>query len=82
MKRSTDRILTTHAGRLPNPSNMEEIIAARTGDQGVRFGHPVDRGGHARIGRGGRYAFRSRRLPRYDPRAGQPGNWGKLTRIG
>lgn len=43
MKRSTDRILTTHAGRLPNPSNMEEIIAARTGDQGkhdelVRFG--------------------------------------------
>ena len=34
MKRSTDRILTTHAGRLPNPSNMEEIIAARTGDLG------------------------------------------------
>lgn len=34
MKRSTDRILTTHAGRLPNPSNMSEIVAARTGDQG------------------------------------------------
>ena len=34
MKRSTDRILTTHTGRLPNPSNMSEIVAARTGDQG------------------------------------------------
>ncbi|MDE2900547.1 MAG: hypothetical protein OXN15_05920, partial [Chloroflexota bacterium] len=34
MKRSTDRILTTHAGRLPNPSNMESIRAARAaGDQ-------------------------------------------------
>ncbi len=32
MKRSTDRILTTHAGRLPNPSNMGEIVAAPTGD--------------------------------------------------
>ena len=34
MKRSTDRILTTHAGRLPDPSNMGEVVAARTGDQG------------------------------------------------
>ena len=34
MKRSTDRILTTHAGRLPNPSNMESLRAARAaGDQ-------------------------------------------------
>ena len=34
MKRSNDRILTTHAGRLPDPSNMGEVVAARTGDQG------------------------------------------------
>ena len=34
MRRSTDRILTTHAGRLPDPSNMGEVVAARTGDQG------------------------------------------------
>jgi len=34
MKRGTDRILTTHAGRLPDPSNMGEVVAARTGDQG------------------------------------------------
>ena len=34
MKRSTDRILTTHAGRLPNPSNMDAIRQARAdGDQ-------------------------------------------------
>lgn len=33
MKRSTDRILTTHAGRLPNPSNMGEVVAARSDDQ-------------------------------------------------
>ena len=33
MKRSTDRILTTHAGRLPNPSNMREVVAARSDDQ-------------------------------------------------
>ena len=33
MRRSTDRILTTHAGRLPDPSNMGEVVAARTGDQ-------------------------------------------------
>jgi 5-methyltetrahydropteroyltriglutamate--homocysteine methyltransferase len=34
MKRSTDRILTTHPGRLPNPDNYAEIMQARTsGDQ-------------------------------------------------
>jgi 5-methyltetrahydropteroyltriglutamate--homocysteine methyltransferase len=34
MKRSTDRILTTHPGRLPNPDNQGEILQARTsGDQ-------------------------------------------------
>lgn len=34
MKRSTDRILTTHPGRLPNPSNYADVIQARrSGDQ-------------------------------------------------
>ena len=29
MKRSERRILTTHTGRLPNPLNMRELLAAR-----------------------------------------------------
>src|SRR5438105_8581328 len=34
MKRSTDRILTTHPARLPNPDNQDEIVQARnSGDQ-------------------------------------------------
>jgi len=33
MKRSTERILTTHAGRLPNPDNSAVIQQARAGDQ-------------------------------------------------
>src|SRR6266487_676922 len=34
MKRSTERILTTHAGRLPNPDNIAAILKARAdGDQ-------------------------------------------------
>jgi 5-methyltetrahydropteroyltriglutamate--homocysteine methyltransferase len=34
MKRSTDRILTTHAGRLANPSNIEDFRKAKaSGDQ-------------------------------------------------
>jgi len=34
MRRSTDRILTTHAGRLPNPTNMAEVQKAKaSGDQ-------------------------------------------------
>ena len=34
MKRSTERILTTHAGRLPNPDNIAAIQQARAeGDQ-------------------------------------------------
>ena len=32
MKRSEGRILTTHAGRLPNPTHMREILAARADD--------------------------------------------------
>ena len=34
MKRSEGRILTTHAGRLPNPTHMSEILAARASDPG------------------------------------------------
>jgi 5-methyltetrahydropteroyltriglutamate--homocysteine methyltransferase len=34
LKRSTDRILTTHPGRLPNPDNYAEVMRARReGDQ-------------------------------------------------
>jgi 5-methyltetrahydropteroyltriglutamate--homocysteine methyltransferase len=33
MQRSTNRILTTHPGRLPNPKNYAEVIAARGGDE-------------------------------------------------
>src|SRR5204863_1398577 len=31
LKRSTDRILTTHPGRLPNPSNFADVMRARRG---------------------------------------------------
>src|SRR6266567_3083818 len=35
MKRSSDRILTTHPGRLPNPDDQSEVVEARNGgDQG------------------------------------------------
>ena len=33
MKRSTDRILTTHAGSLPRPSDLLEMIGARAADR-------------------------------------------------
>ncbi len=29
MKRSTDRILTTHAGSLPRPEGLRDIVAAK-----------------------------------------------------
>jgi hypothetical protein len=32
MKRSERRSLTTHTGRLPNPPNMRELLAARAND--------------------------------------------------
>src|SRR5262245_26314081 len=32
MQRSEGRMLTTHAGRLPNPANIREILAARAHD--------------------------------------------------
>src|SRR4029450_9766873 len=45
MKRSTDHILTTHAGRLPSPSDVMETV--RT----IRRGEPYDRGALGRRGR-------------------------------
>jgi 5-methyltetrahydropteroyltriglutamate--homocysteine methyltransferase len=37
MHRSTDRILTTHPGRLPNPENQGEIVRARKSGDRARF---------------------------------------------
>ena len=37
MKHSTDRILTTHPGRLPNPDNYAEILDARRRGDAPRF---------------------------------------------
>ncbi len=37
MKRSTERILTTHAGRLPNPDNIAEIMQARADGDRATF---------------------------------------------
>jgi 5-methyltetrahydropteroyltriglutamate--homocysteine methyltransferase len=37
LKRSTDRILTTHPGRLPNPSNFAEVVQARRSGDRQRF---------------------------------------------
>jgi 5-methyltetrahydropteroyltriglutamate--homocysteine methyltransferase len=37
LKRSTDRILTTHPGRLPNPDNFTEIMSARRNGGAGRF---------------------------------------------
>jgi len=37
LKRSTDRILTTHPGRLPNPDNYAEIMQARKSGDQARF---------------------------------------------
>ena len=33
MKRSTDRILTTHAGSLPRPDDLRAMVAAKSGGQ-------------------------------------------------
>ena len=41
MKRSGDRILTTHAGSLPRPRDLLELIRAKSG------GEPYDQGGYA-----------------------------------
>jgi 5-methyltetrahydropteroyltriglutamate--homocysteine methyltransferase len=37
LKRSTDRILTTHPGRLPNPSNFADVMQARRGRDQQKF---------------------------------------------
>jgi 5-methyltetrahydropteroyltriglutamate--homocysteine methyltransferase len=37
LKRSTDRILTTHPGRLPNPDNYAEVMQARRSGDERRF---------------------------------------------
>ncbi len=37
MQRSTNRILTTHPGRLPNPTNHTDVIAARTAGDRAKF---------------------------------------------
>jgi 5-methyltetrahydropteroyltriglutamate--homocysteine methyltransferase len=44
MKRSTDRILTTHPGRLPNPENEDEILDARLGADQRKFDDLVKTG--------------------------------------
>jgi 5-methyltetrahydropteroyltriglutamate--homocysteine methyltransferase len=41
MKRSSDRILTTHAGSLPRPPDLLELIRAKSGEE------PYDQGGYA-----------------------------------
>ena len=37
MQRSTNRILTTHPGRLPNPTNHAEVLAARSAGDRDKF---------------------------------------------
>ena len=37
MQRNTDRILTTHPGRLPNPANMAAVQAAKAGGDKAAF---------------------------------------------
>src|ERR1051326_1848051 len=51
MKRSTDRILTTHPGRLPNPDNYAEVMHARRGGDQGRFDQLTRTGIQQMIGR-------------------------------
>ena len=44
MRRSTDRILTTHAGRLPNPTNMAEVQKAKASGDQVKIDETVTAG--------------------------------------
>jgi 5-methyltetrahydropteroyltriglutamate--homocysteine methyltransferase len=44
LHRSTDRILTTHPGRLPNPDTYAEIMQARRSDDQQRFDELVTAG--------------------------------------
>jgi len=41
MQRSTNRILTTHPGRLPNPTNHAKVVAARGSDETAFFNESV-----------------------------------------
>ncbi len=47
MQRSTQRIVTTHAGRLPNPDNIAAIQHARTTGDQATFDQLVKAGGAA-----------------------------------
>ena len=65
MKRSTDRILTTHAGSLPRPPDILQMIRAKA------RGEPVDEKKLGRAGQGGGDRGRAaagRRRPRRDRR--------------
>ena len=44
MKRNSDRILTTHPGRLPNPDNQDEILQVRAGGDQRQFDDLVTTG--------------------------------------
>ena len=59
MKRSTDRILTTHPGRLPDPPNRDAVMEARDRDDRQAF----DAGLRTRAWRDDREAARSRHRP-------------------
>ena len=51
MKRSTDRILTTHPGRLPNPDNYTQTMQARRDGDPQRFDELTTTGIHDMIKR-------------------------------
>jgi 5-methyltetrahydropteroyltriglutamate--homocysteine methyltransferase len=44
MRRSTDRILTTHPGRLPDPPNRDDVVQARSSGDQQRFDRLVREG--------------------------------------
>src|SRR5262249_1222482 len=45
VKRSTDRIITTHPGRLPDPAVRDEVMAARASGDRATFDRLVKQGG-------------------------------------
>ncbi len=44
MKRSSDRILTTHPGKLPDPANRDDVMQARSAGNQARFDELVKQG--------------------------------------
>src|SRR5215207_10244710 len=44
MRRSTDRIITTHPGRLPDPPNRDAVMAARAAGNQATFDRLVREG--------------------------------------